>query len=429
MPNTLSVVQSLDFAMTAAQAARALRRAAGKARRRQSCQKWDRPEAEILNAPPPSPCPLARQHPLARLVGRLLRRFEPVEGGVDPSLEALGGSPESAQVAAQEGAVDPHLQGYALLGDAQAGKAGLDMDAVHVGRVYGWHPCVNPRGDRYIDGMLGVRLAESRKRAGWSQHQLAIELGERYDQSVISAVENKRSSLRLTGAVKAAQVLDVSLDYLAGLTDNPTPVDDRAREAEARVHREEARKREQLEAALERSEAELQSRGDELERLRAQVAAEPWPRVPLEVVLGGLSDDEAREHPTLRLVPELDVEAAAGTEAYVEQEPIVGHLAFREEWLARTCVNPEQCRSIRVRGRSMEPTLQAGARILVDPQRTRRLRDRIFVVATEDGVLVKRLARDGDDWILFSDNEDYPPIPWPEGAEVRGQVMWTGKNL
>ena len=256
---------------------------------------------------------------------------------------------------------------------------------------------------------LGTRLAEARKRAGFTQGRLATELGERYDHTMISHVEAGRSGLLLDGAAKAAQVLDTSLDYLLGLTDDPTPMDDRV---------------EQLEAALRRTEKER-------DRLRAQVAAASK-SVPLEVVSGGLAEGEAREHPRLWLVPELDVEAAAGTEAYVEQEPIVGHLAFREEWLARTCVNPEQCRTIRVHGRSMEPTLQAGARILVDPQRTRRLRDRIFIVATEDGVLVKRLAREGDDWLLVSDNEDqeaYPPIPWPEGAVVRGQVMWTGRNL
>ena len=212
------------------------------------------------------------------------------------------------------------------------------------------------------------------------------------------------------GLVRAAQVLDVSADYLIGLTDDPTPVDDRV---------------EQLEAALRSTEKER-------DRLRAQVAADSK-RVPLEVVSGGLSDDdEAQGQPRLWLVPELDVEAAAGTGTYVEQEPIVGHLAFREEWLARTCVNVEQCRTIRVRGRSMEPTLQPGARILVDPQRTRRLRDRIFVVATADGVLVKRLARDGDDWLLVSDNEDqeaYPPVPWPEDAIVRGEVMWSGQSM
>ncbi len=220
------------------------------------------------------------------------------------------------------------------------------------------------------------------------------------------------------GVEDAITTVEGSLAVLRqSLAADSAPVHDRVRVEE--------RKREELEAAL-------RSTKEELDRLRAQHAADPEPHIPLKVVSSGLADDEAGEHPRLRLVPELEVEAAAGTGAYVEQEPIIGHLAFREEWLARTCVNPEQCRSIRVRGRSMEPTLQPGTRILVDPQRTRRLRDRIFVVATADGVLVKRLARKDDDWLLVSDNDDqeaYPPIPWPEGAVVRGQVMWTGKML
>ena len=312
--------------------------------------------------------------------------------------------------------------------------------------------------------MLGVRLAESRKRAGWSQHQLAIELGGRYDQSVISAVENKRSSLRLTGAVKAAQVLDVSLDYLLGLTDDPAPVDDRVREAEERtarepeqrVREEEERKRKELKALLLRAKNDLKRRDKEIYRLRARAVATPERPDP---DLAGLIDDptpvddrvveleaelqrteaecdrlraQAKGPRTIegfRPIADLDVEAAAGPEAYVEKEPVIGHLAFREDWLAGKGINPDKCSIIQVRGRSMEPTLQAGSRILVDRQRTRRLRDRIFVVWTEDGVVVKRLARDGDDWILVSDNADYPPIPWPEGAEVVGQVMWNGKNL
>ena len=97
---------------------------------------------------------------------------------------------------------------------------------------------------------------------------------------MISHVEHGRRGLLLDGTVKAAQVLGVSLDYLVGLTDDPTPVDervseaekkvreaeDRAQEAVARIRREEARNRQQLEAALERTEAEL-------ERLRAEATS------------------------------------------------------------------------------------------------------------------------------------------------------------
>ena len=100
--------------------------------------------------------------------------------------------------------------------------------------------------------MLAERLLESRKRAGLSQHRFAIELGERYDQSMISHIEGGRSGLVRDGLVRAAQVLDVSVDYLLGLTEDPAPVGDRAREAEervqeaeARIRREEERKREE----------------------------------------------------------------------------------------------------------------------------------------------------------------------------------------
>lgn len=48
-------------------------------------------------------------------------------------------------------------------------------------------------------------------------------MGDRYDHSVISAVENDRSSLRLHGLVQAARVLGVSADWLLGLTDDHRP--------------------------------------------------------------------------------------------------------------------------------------------------------------------------------------------------------------
>ena len=102
-----------------------------------------------------------------------------------------------------------------------------------------------------------------------------MELGERYDRTMIGHVEHDRSAMLLDGAVRAARTLDTSIDYLAGLTDDPAPVDDRVREAEeraqeaeARIRREEARNRQQLEAALERTEAEL-------ERLRGEATSLP----------------------------------------------------------------------------------------------------------------------------------------------------------
>ena len=76
--------------------------------------------------------------------------------------------------------------------------------------------------------MLGERLAQARKLTGRRQADLAAELGERYDATMISHVERDRSSLLLDGAAEAARVLNVSLDWLVGLTDDPTPASARS---------------------------------------------------------------------------------------------------------------------------------------------------------------------------------------------------------
>ena len=78
--------------------------------------------------------------------------------------------------------------------------------------------------------MFSDRLLEARKQAGLSQRRLAALLGERYDRSMIGHVENGRRHLLMDGAMKAAQVLDVSLDYLVGLSDDPTPTAESAAE-------------------------------------------------------------------------------------------------------------------------------------------------------------------------------------------------------
>ena len=73
--------------------------------------------------------------------------------------------------------------------------------------------------------MLGGRLATARERNGMRQVDLAAALGDRYNQSMVSLAEAGKRGLRFEGAAKAAEVLRVSLDWLGGLVDDPTPVD------------------------------------------------------------------------------------------------------------------------------------------------------------------------------------------------------------
>ena len=243
--------------------------------------------------------------------------------------------------------------------------------------------------------MLGDRMAASRKRAGLTQVELAVALGDRYDRAMISMVETKRSGLLLDGATKAAQALNVSLDYLVGLTDDPTP-------------------------SVEREET--------LDQLRTQVdelSAKPLPEpaFPAAELLHQEAD------PELAWVGKYGVLGSAGPGAFVDSEHVVKQIGFRRDWLRKKGLNPAKCSVIDVHGYSMEPTLHHGAMILIDHQRTRRLKNRIFAVRSDDGPLIKRLMHDNHHWLLVSDNEEYKPVKWPREAVVIGQVMWTGRTL
>ena len=223
--------------------------------------------------------------------------------------------------------------------------------------------------------MLGQRIRGARKTAGLRQVDLAVAMGDRYDSGTISRVETGKSSLRLEGAVAAAQELDVSLDYLTGLTDDPTP-------------------------ATGRDPA-------------VATSAEPSP-----------------PYTPVRHIELVELAAAAGSGAEVYDETVVSRLAFRHDWLTERGIDPTQCHVIRVAGDSMEPTLPDGCSILVDRNRREPQQDRVFVLRTEDGLVVKRLARDAKGrWQLVSDNPAHPTAPLLYGAEFIGEVRWMGRTL
>ena len=136
--------------------------------------------------------------------------------------------------------------------------------------------------------------------------------------------------------------------------------------------------------------------------------------------------------PAVRPVEVVEVAAAAGGGAEVYDETVVGRLWFRNDWLDRHAIDPTQCNVISVRGNSMEPTLPNGCSVLVDRSQRRRQRraGRIFVMRTEDGLVVKRVGRDEEgNWRIESDNEDWEPVPWANDTEIIGEVRWAARTL
>ena len=133
-------------------------------------------------------------------------------------------------------------------------------------------------------------------------------------------------------------------------------------------------------------------------------------------------------------LPLYDVRAAAGGGALVDTEQLLDVLAFKSTWIrAELRANPANLYLIYVEGESMEPTLRPGDLILVD--RSEAIRDGIFVLRLDDGLLVKRLQRlPGNQVKVTSDNPAYEPFtidlgnPLP-GLAVVGRVVWSGRRM
>ena len=87
---------------------------------------------------------------------------------------------------------------------------------------------------------------------------------------------------------------------------------------------------------------------------------------------------------------------------------------------------PERLRCARVVGRSMAPAIGAGDLVVVDSGRTEPLEGQVFVVHTDEGLVVKRLRRVDGRWQLESDNPAHESRAVTGEDRVLGQVAWTG---
>lgn len=233
---------------------------------------------------------------------------------------------------------------------------------------------------------VGKRLLKARKLRGFSQARLAG--GTSNSPSLISMVESGHANLSVASLTASAKALGVSVDFLCGLTTNPTPARQLATEL-----------------------ADTTTRVRDLEEQQAYLTA---------------TDDGD-------YVGVSELAGAAGGGAVVDHERITGRVKFRREWLARHGLPAGECRVIQVLGESMEPTLVDGCSILVNQASRRRRVGRIFVVRTADGLVVKRAGKDrADAWLLVSDNPNkqaWPTVPWPDDAPVIGEVKWAARTF
>jgi phage repressor protein C with HTH and peptisase S24 domain len=53
----------------------------------------------------------------------------------------------------------------------------------------------------------------------------------------------------------------------------------------------------------------------------------------------------------------------------------------------------------------------------------------IYTLRREDDLLVKRLRRQGSNWLIVSDNINYPMEPLDQSVSVVGRVVWLGRTF
>ena len=315
--------------------------------------------------------------------------------------------------------------------------------------------------------ILGERVAELRKVAGMAQVELAVAIGDRYNQQMISHIENGHSGMRVEGLVKLAEVFDVSTDYLLGLTNDPTPTgsltgerdyledfDDvpfietdpqklGGRLADACLRA--GLSRGELSAAMGRrynqqtlSEIEAGRRSLRFDGL---VNAARALEVSTDYLLGLTEYPMAAEElailmqppgapPLVGIGPLMIRGGPVSDTTPFWDDPLTGLIWFNRSWLERNEIDPNRASVTNVVGDSMEPTLTEGSTILVDHRRKRRRQGPIFLIQNSDEVLIRRAALPSSRiWHMVSDNPDWSPVPWPSDAEIIGEVRWAARTF
>lgn len=134
------------------------------------------------------------------------------------------------------------------------------------------------------------------------------------------------------------------------------------------------------------------------------------------------------EHPDFVGVRAGRLRLSAGITGFtidVEDEPSQP-IFFRRDWLRQRGYNPARLHALKVRGRSMEPTLYEDDMVVYNTADTALRDDAVFVINFAGEAVVKRLIQEGPHWWMHSDNPDqkrYPRVLCDENCLLIGRVV------
>lgn len=119
------------------------------------------------------------------------------------------------------------------------------------------------------------------------------------------------------------------------------------------------------------------------------------------------------------------IDVSAGRGIVVDTEARGGGMAFPTSWLSRHGISADHAGLVRVTGDSMQPTIPAGALVLVHRSEMDVLREGIFAFRRGAEAFIKRLVPSNFDadrrpqtLTVISDNRSYPTLV-VEGADLQ----------
>lgn len=130
-----------------------------------------------------------------------------------------------------------------------------------------------------------------------------------------------------------------------------------------------------------------------------------------------------------------DVQVSAGHGSVVYEEGRRSNLSFRRDYLRAQGVSDKNAVVVNVSGRSMEPTIDDGAVLLVNRAYQAAVSGLIYAFRLDGHLFIKRIHKTPDGYRAQSDNPDkvaFPDIeigPNDQDFEMIGRAIWMGKKL
>jgi len=160
---------------------------------------------------------------------------------------------------------------------------------------------------------------------------------------------------------------------------------------------------------------------------RAGRVSVEWLATGTEATPSGKAQARVVEGGDFVFMPHSRIRFSDGREAILSSEQVVDSIAFRSEWIKqRLKAQSRDLILIEVAGDSMAPTAEDSDLIIANLAEPRFRQDGIYLLRTDDGLVVRRIQRRPDGKLLVrSDNPKYEPMV-VSSVKIIGRVVWIG---